>query len=194
MEQTYDLQKCLACQCAPVLADIKDSNVLMAKHIPGQAVKEALKGTPVACRNVCEGMWLLYRGKRLQSRLLSKEIQKFLKDYGYHSYQLEDALERLTCRMGRYKEGKAGFPHEMGIFLGYPLEDVKGFICHRGQNYLYSGYWKVYGDVEAAKQIFRQYREEKDRMMLEVQKGKRICILAAGEEGEHTLQNAGGIG
>ncbi|MDR2245683.1 MAG: DUF3793 family protein [Treponema sp.] len=51
------------------------------------------------------------------------------------------------------------FPHEVGIFLGYPVDDVLGFVEHNGQNYKLCGYWKVYGDVELAKACFRQYDE-----------------------------------
>jgi hypothetical protein len=49
------------------------------------------------------------------------------------------------------------FPHEVGLFLGYPAEDVLGFVEHKGQNYKLCGYWKVYGDVEQAKLCFRRY-------------------------------------
>jgi hypothetical protein len=49
------------------------------------------------------------------------------------------------------------FPHEIGLFLGYPAEDVIGFVRHKGRNYKLSGYWKVYGDVEQAKKCFRRF-------------------------------------
>ena len=55
---------------------------------------------------------------------------------------------KLTCRKGKR------FPHEIGVLLGYPAEDVKGFVVNEGKNYLYSGYWKVYGDLSEAKQLF----------------------------------------
>jgi hypothetical protein len=53
--------------------------------------------------------------------------------------------------------GREPFPHEVGFFLGYPIDDVLGFVEHKGQNYKLCGYWKVYGDVEQAKLCFRQY-------------------------------------
>ena len=53
--------------------------------------------------------------------------------------------------------GSGGFPHEVGLFLGYPAEDVEGFRRHGGQGYKYSGLWKVYSDVERAQRCFRQY-------------------------------------
>ena len=51
------------------------------------------------------------------------------------------------------------FPHEIGIFLGYPLEDVVGFIENQGKNYTCSGYWKTYGDPQEATRRFDSYRE-----------------------------------
>jgi hypothetical protein len=49
------------------------------------------------------------------------------------------------------------FPHEIGLFLGYPVGDVLGFVEHKGRDYKLCGYWKVYGDVERAKLCFRRY-------------------------------------
>ena len=46
---------------------------------------------------------------------------------------------------------------EVGLFLGYPPEDVAGFIEHRGQSFSYSGYWKVYTNEEATRKLFDRY-------------------------------------
>ena len=42
-------------------------------------------------------------------------------------------------------DGKRGFPHEIGLVLGYPPVDVEGFIKKEGRDFLYSGYWKYMG-------------------------------------------------
>ena len=49
------------------------------------------------------------------------------------------------------------FPHEIGVFLGYPLDDVKGFIRHKGRDYTFCGCWKCYGDPQAARRRFERY-------------------------------------
>ena len=49
------------------------------------------------------------------------------------------------------------FPHEIGLFLSYPPEDVRGFIEHKGHESKCDGCWKVYGDAERAKKTFRTY-------------------------------------
>ena len=49
------------------------------------------------------------------------------------------------------------FPHEVGLFLGYPPEDVEGFIENKARSCKLTGYWKVYSDEEKAKKIFAKY-------------------------------------
>ena len=46
------------------------------------------------------------------------------------------------------------FPHEIGLFLSYPPEDVLGFILNKACNHKCIGCWKVYGDEQAAKTSF----------------------------------------
>ena len=51
-----------------------------------------------------------------------------------------------------FKGDESGeFPHEVGLFLSYPPEDVKGFIDHRANDFKCAGLWKVYGDEEKAR-------------------------------------------
>ncbi len=64
---------------------------------------------------------------------------------------MDSCLQHLIARMKDYD----AFPHEIGCFLGYPAEDVLGFI--RKEECKYRGIWKVYGDVEYAKNLFAIY-------------------------------------
>ena len=72
---------------------------------------------------------------------------------------------------------KPEFPHEIGIFLGYPLEDVDGFITHQGENCKLCGCWKGYGNVEQARRTFANY--EKCRVFLCAKLSKGCNILQA---------------
>ena len=65
-----------------------------------------------------------------------------------------DCLRQLAARLCLEEE----FPHEIGVFLGYPLDDVKGFIRHKGRDYTFCGCWKCYGDPQAARRRFERYR------------------------------------
>lgn len=58
------------------------------------------------------------------------------------------------------------FPHELGFFLGYPYEDVAGFIEHDGQNFLAVGAWKVYAHVDQALATFKRYRRLTERYQM----------------------------
>ena len=82
-------------------------------------------------------------------------------------------LEQLSDRLCLEQE----FPHEIGIFLGYPLEDVDGFITHQGENCKLCGCWKVYGNVEQARRTFASY--EKCRVFLCAKLSKGCNILQA---------------
>ena len=50
------------------------------------------------------------------------------------------------------------FPHEIGLFLGFPVEDVKAFIEKDGHDCLTCGFWKVYCNKSQALETFRQYK------------------------------------
>jgi hypothetical protein len=54
---------------------------------------------------------------------------------------------------------KLSMPHEIGVFLGYPLDDVKGFIENGGRGSKATCYWKVYGDESYARRKFDEYRK-----------------------------------
>ena len=58
-----------------------------------------------------------------------------------------------------FKGDESGeFPHEVGLFLSYPPEDVKGFIAHRANDFKCAGLWKVYGNEEKARSLFAKYK------------------------------------
>ncbi|MDR3264853.1 MAG: DUF3793 family protein [Synergistaceae bacterium] len=96
---------------------------------------------------------LLYRRELLVRALFTEEAASILCPLGYDRAScVESCLERLGERF------KDGFPHEIGLFLGYPPEDVREFIRNRGRGSLATGYWKVYGDVRKAKRAFQSFK------------------------------------
>ena len=96
----------------------------------------------------------MYRPAQLEEDLKDREGRKILQDAGYRKITVEYCVRRLRQRFLHSSE----FPHEIGLFLGYPSEDVKGYILHNGNGSKYVGYWKVYGDVTCAKKIFARYK------------------------------------
>ena len=115
--------------------------------------KKGLRACPVRIR---ENRALIYvfRPARLARDLQNPEAAKILQERGYCPMMPEQCLARLMERLKNADE----FPHEIGLFLGYPPEDVEGFIQEpNGQKY--TGIWKVYGDVRSARRIFESYKK-----------------------------------
>lgn len=97
---------------------------------------------------------LIYDDAAMRSRLACPQAQSFLRCHGYPAGSAEAAFNRLQERFTQ-----ESCPHEIGIFLGYPLEDVRGFIDNKGKNCICCRYWKVYHDAEQAQRMFRQIDE-----------------------------------
>ena len=97
----------------------------------------------------------VYRHQQLEMDLSRLESQQLLLKVGYSSVVLRPCLELLKERLC-YQET---FPHEIGLFLGYPVEDVVGFIRHQGKNSKHTGYWKVYGDVVESIKLFTKFKK-----------------------------------
>ncbi len=94
-----------------------------------------------------------YREELLKEALEQETAVAILLSRGYSSLS-------LSCILAKLKQNfceKDDFPHEIGLFLGYPPEDVKGFIEHKGQDFLVSGYWKVYSNEAETKKNFEKY-------------------------------------
>lgn len=112
----------------------------------------------------------IYRQKMLNQILSDERVKDFLRGYGYT--HTSTAISTLKTRMG-----KDDFPHEVGVFLGYPLEDVKQFIINKGHNYKCVGHWKVYTDDTKSKLIFKDYLNCTKKFLSLFMQGKEITSL-----------------
>lgn len=97
----------------------------------------------------------LYRPARLKVDLAHRTAERILAANGYPVGHVERCIVTLIRRL----RGEESFPHEIGLFLGYPPEDVEAFIRNGAAGAKLVGTWKVYGDVEAAKCQFAQYKK-----------------------------------
>ena len=86
--------------------------------------------------------------------LQQQDAAKLLADFGYQAGCPAAQLRNLALRLSKAE----GFPHEIGLFLSYPPEDVRGFMEKGGRDCKCVGTWKVYGDEEAAKRTFSRYK------------------------------------
>lgn len=99
---------------------------------------------------------LFYNEKLLEKIIKDEECIKFLNICGYHKNDnLMDYLSLLKFRYNNF------LPHEIGLFLGFPLWDVVDYIKNNGKNYIYCGYWKVYSNLNYAIDMFERYNNAK---------------------------------
>ena len=128
---------------APTLAGIKTGNLFPCTFASTQDMVRDLREV---------NRVLVPRGLRLRP-LRRKDDRALL--YLFRPADLSRDLAGQEAR--RLREGEE-FPHEIGLFLGYPPEDVAGFMTHRGKNCKCVGCWKVYGDEYAARRRFAAYQ------------------------------------
>ena len=160
----------LVVQCAPMISGIKISNLLIVERSMAAQVRRVLNRSGISYFLLFESeekvTYLLYRRDELKEYLKEKNVCLSMRHFGYKNLELPVVLSQFRKRYEDYMNQKADFPHEMGLLLGYPVEDVEGFIENKGKNYLYSGYWKVYGHVEEKVALFKRY-EEARKLLLE---------------------------
>lgn len=151
-------------QCSPTLAGLKTANMFSAEYSSADEVKRELrrlnailvpKGLRILPLRYMDSRVLLYlyRTEALSRDLADERAQSILRSCGYTCGKAESCLCRLIKRLRE----NADFPHEVGLFLGYPPEDVRGFMENRAGGFKLIGCWKVYGDVESAKKKFASY-------------------------------------
>lgn len=149
--------------CSPTLAGLKSGNLFRYRcNGNGNAeLKEwntrlAAKGISIrAMRNDEEYvLTCVYRRSMIENDLRKEGVRSFLSGLGYDCDDTEAAIEMLSERMEN-----EDFPHEVGLFLGYPLHDVMGFINNCGRDCRFCGCWKVYDDEHQTKEQFVQFRE-----------------------------------
>ena len=172
----------VALQCAPFLKGLKVSCVISLKAVLYEGLEELFRGTDIAYHRLScsEGkcLVLFYRPGELERYLNCPKIRSLIREYGYGGLSLGKMLDRLRSRTDDFVKRELGFPHEIGAFLGYPADDVRGFIENEGRKYLMIGYWKVYGDLANARMIFKEYDRAKACAVNEFITGKSIREIA----------------
>lgn len=152
--------------CAPTLAGIKTGNLFTCPFGSQKELLDSVRG--MNDRLISKGLRVLplrfsgnkaliyiYRPKKLSADLTDPTAAQILQRQGYDTGTCEKCIVQLARRLRQQKD----FPHEIGLFLGYPPEDVCGFMENNACNCKCVGCWKVYGDEEAAKKKFAQYKK-----------------------------------
>lgn len=171
----------VALQCAPLIAGLKIANLLIVADHNEKAVREILSQCHVCCYRLTKmknkTTYLLFRRHSLEGFLGELPVQELLRKDGYTCFKFGALLRRFQLRYTAYTEGKSLFPHEMGLFLGYPVEDVRGFTENDGKNFLCSGYWKVYDKPEEKQQLFDKFEAARGRVLKWLAKGVSLGVV-----------------
>jgi hypothetical protein len=118
----------------------------------------------------------LYRDARLAQDLNHPCARHILKDRGYC---LEGGCTLVAQLKDRIRE-KADFPHEIGLFLGYPPEDVEGFLKDSNKGVKCVGCWKVYGDATKAQRTFQKFHDCREYFSRQLLQGRPLQQLIVG--------------
>lgn len=119
-------------------------------------------------------VYLVYQEDMLLTKLKDQRASKLLEDCGYKAGNLAVLLRTLSKRMEAYFYEEAEFPHELGVFLGYPVEDVLAYRREDGRNPVLTGYWKVYHNVSKARSEFQRYDRAKEEIYQWYLKNQRL--------------------
>lgn len=158
------LEESISWLCAPTLCQLKAGTLLYWRFHDEDHLLSSLRRLNLAWagQDICaiplnlEQRCPIYcfRPTLLQSALLHPGARMLLQTYGYPPQaHISQQLTHLRRRM----TGAKGFPHEMGLFLGYPPEDVASYL-QGNQPCLLTGFWQVYHDAEHAAAQFARMR------------------------------------
>lgn len=175
-------EKMLAKHCAPTLCSVKSANLISCnkKKFPNALdyVKEINSSKNIKCEILREEndnyLLLIYNEKLLNERLSIEANINFLRNNGYPNNDINNNLKLLKNKLIQSKD----FPHEIGIFLDYPLEDVLGFV--NKEKCLYIGYWRVYNNLNEKKMLFKKYNECTNYVLNSLDNGKKLNYFLGG--------------
>ena len=153
-------------QGAPTLAGIKTGSLFPCPCEDREALLSDIRqlNRRLSPKGLCllpirflagQALLYLYRPAELRRDLRDAQASALLRQAGYGNESCAHCVARLARRFRESGE----FPHEVGLFLSYPPEDVKGFIENRAANAKCTGVWKVYGDERQARQAFAKYKK-----------------------------------
>ena len=170
--------------CSPTLAGIKTGNLFSIDRKMISDIRSELrdlnrlfteKGLRVIPLKISEKNVLIYiyRPDRLRADLSSDEARDILLKKGYDCKSIESDIVNLIHRI----EEDGTFPHEIGLFLGYPPVDVRGFMENTRKGVKCVGYWKVYGDKTKAEKTFSSYRKCTEVYKKCLSDGRKLCQM-----------------
>ena len=170
---------------APALCGIKPANLFsMSAENFFEGRKRLLKWQGDFCKSkryfvpLKKGdsrfLFFVYDKNLLEKVILDENNAAYLSQKGYSfSRGLNGILSELLHRLMFQPD----FPHEVGLFLGYPLEDVVGFEKDSSA-FCYSGFWKVYSNRDEAERKMKLYKSCSEICMKWLDEGLSVPVVA----------------
>jgi len=158
-------EKILIDNCSPTLAGLKTASMVNVVYNSSSELaadiremnrvfsEDGIRVVPLRFRNR-HALIYIYRPDYLRRDIADLTAMQILEKQGYPCGNPDACVARLAARIRSQEE----FPHEVGLFLGYPPADVSGFIEHKDVGCKGTGYWRVYSDLAGAQKTFAQYR------------------------------------
>ncbi|MFZ2949795.1 MAG: DUF3793 family protein [Desulfuromonadaceae bacterium] len=197
LERFSDPLDCLTAhlmlECSEVLAGVKPANLislvnrtrpcgrnlygLWQRHHEELAARLDDLGFIVLQTRERALLLLCYNRDHLDQHLSHGGIRTLLHKAGYAAdASCVSLLEELCRRIG----ANDSFPHEIGLFIGYPAKDVAAFMGLVNLPFACQGPWKIYGNPEQSLGLAEQFRCCRQRMS---------TVLAAGTHEVLELHN-----
>lgn len=167
------LAKLLAVHSSPAICGLKASNLINIEYSESICSEIDLlneKYNPkiyfrILKRTRNNVLILVYKNDVLKNHLYKEEVRDYLFNKGYISNDLEYVIKEIQNRID-----SDSFPHEIGVLLGYDLNDIKSFELG-DKECIYVGYWKVYSNLEEKINLFNRFTKCKDCVVKLVDKG-----------------------
>ena len=171
--------------CSPTLAGIKTGSLFSVRitdetdiykevrELNDELRRKGLRVIPLK-RTAEYALIYIYRPNFLKKDFKDPQALNILKSRGYDCENPESCIVQLV----EHLKTDDSFPHEIGLFLGYPPADVKGFIENPCKGVKCCGYWKAYSEPEKAKYTFMRFRKCTEIYGEMNKRGKSLAQLA----------------
>lgn len=171
--------------CSPTLAGIKTGNMFSVKMEQGMDVNMEMRELNIMLRGkglrviplkktARYALIYMYRPDYLKKDLSNPRAVSILNEKGYDCCSPECCIAQLV----KHLKEDGTFPHEVGLFLGYPPSDVECFMKHPCEGVKCCGCWKVYSEPEAARKTFSRFQRCTQVYHDMSKKGKTLAQLA----------------
>ena len=172
--------------CSPTLAKLKTGSLFNCRYESENEIVSAVSNMNIRLnkkdvyfkilrKEKGRALIYVYRKSRLEEALREIKTCELLKSCGYCFTESSEAIGMLSKQLAN-----KDFPHEIGVFLGYPIGDVIEFIRNKGQNAKLTGCWKVYGNVAEARLRFSRFKKCTDTYIRLWEMGRAIEKLTVG--------------